>query len=115
MRQIQANTPVNINVDRAAGRLAIDWIDGHHTEYAAEPLRLLCPCAFCRGEAGRPGWLDENPDLTADQTRIVGAGLVGGYALSLIWADGHDSGYYGFDSLRANCGCPACAASRHPR
>ena len=27
-------------------------------------LRWLCPCAFCRGEAGLPGWLDSAPTLT---------------------------------------------------
>ena len=40
-------------------------------------LRWLCPCAYCRGEAGMPGWLDTNPTLTADQTRLVDVALVG--------------------------------------
>ena len=30
----------------------------------AVTLRWLCPCAFCRGEAGLPGWLDSAPQLT---------------------------------------------------
>ena len=28
-------------------------------------LRWLCPCAYCRGEAGLPGWLDSAPDPDA--------------------------------------------------
>ncbi len=50
--------PARIHADRAAGTLEIDWRDGHQTTYDAVTLRWLCPCAFCRGEAGLPGWLD---------------------------------------------------------
>jgi DUF971 family protein len=115
MTQSPANTPVNINADRGAGLLTIDWADGHRSEYGAAPLRLLCPCAFCQGEAGRPGWLDTNPTLTDEQTRIVGARLVGQYAIAVTWADGHDTGYYTYVSLRASCPCPACTAARVPQ
>jgi DUF971 family protein len=110
-----ANTPVSINVDRGAGRLEIAWADGHRTEFDAEPLRLLCPCAFCRGEMGRPGWLDGNPELTDAQTQMVAAGLIGQYALNVTWGDGHDSGYYTYELLRAGCPCPACSADRSRR
>ena len=61
--------PLRIHADRAAGTLAIEWADGHHTLYEAQPLRWLCPCAFCRGEAGMPGWLDSGPTLTAEQIK----------------------------------------------
>ena len=112
MNQSPANSPVNINADRAAGLLTIDWADGHRSEFEAVPLRLLCPCAFCRGEAGRPGWLDTNPTLTAEQTQMVGARLVGQYAIAVAWADGHDTGYYTYESLRESCPCPACTIAR---
>ena len=112
MTNTESITPLSIDVDRTEGRLKIGWADGHRTEYAAEPLRLLCPCAYCRGEMGQPGWLDTNPALSLDQTQMVAAGLVGTYALNITWADGHDSGYYTFDSLRANCPCPTCTADR---
>jgi DUF971 family protein len=112
MSDSEATRPVNVNVDRTAGFMTIDWADGHATRYEAIQLRLLCPCAFCRGEAGQPGWLDTNPELTADQTQLVAAGLVGQYALGLTWADGHDSGYYSWDWLRMNCPCPACCSLR---
>lgn len=114
MSQTPANKPVNIKVDRAAGLLAIDWGDGHRSEFDAVSLRLLCPCAFCQGEAGRPGWLDTNPTLTAIQTQLVDARLVGSYALAPTWADGHDTGYYTFEMLRESCRCSECAANRQP-
>jgi DUF971 family protein len=112
MSQNTANTPVNINADRGNGLLTIDWADGHHTEFAAEPLRLLCPCAFCQGEAGRPGWLDTNPALTNEQTQMVGARLIGQYAIAVTWGDGHDTGYYTYESLRDDCPCAICAGER---
>ena len=104
--------PAQIHANRAAGTLEIDWADGHRTQYGAIALRWLCPCAYCRGEAGQPGWLDSSPALTPEQTRIVDVQLVGTYAIAPTWADGHHTGYYTFEQLRANCPCPADQARR---
>jgi len=101
--------PTKIHMDRTAGTLAIEWQDGHPSTYDAIGLRWLCPCAFCRGEMGMPGWLDSGPNLTADQTRLVDLHLIGSYALAPEWADGHHTGYYPFTMLRDRCPCPACA------
>ena len=68
-------------------------------------LRWLCPCAYCRGEAGLPGWLDTNPTLTPDQTRLVDVALVGAYAIQVTWGDGHATGYHTFRLLREQCPC----------
>ena len=108
----QRTIPTGIHADRAAGTLAIDWADGHRTAYDAVALRWLCPCAYCRGEAGMPGWLDSAPTLTPDQTRIVDVQLVGSYAVCPSWGDGHHTGYYTFALLRARCPCAVCAAER---
>jgi DUF971 family protein len=104
--------PVRLDADRAAGTLAIEWADGHRTRYDTGTLRWLCPCAYCRGEAGLPGWLDSNPTLTPDQTRLVSVVLVGNYAIQPTWGDGHDSGFHSFALLREQCQCDACAADR---
>jgi DUF971 family protein len=105
-------TPVRIHADRAAGTLAIEWADGHRTTYDALALRWLCPCAFCRGEAGQPGWLDSRPELTAEQTRLVDVDLVGQYAVAPLWGDGHHTGYYTDALLRDRCPCDDDAARR---
>jgi DUF971 family protein len=102
--------PMAIDARREEGLVTIDWSDGHRTVYTSVALRWLCPCAFCRGEAGSPGWLDSMPELTPQQTQLVDLRLVGQYALAPIWGDGHDTGYYTFEALRANCGCATCAA-----
>jgi DUF971 family protein len=107
-----ANQPIAIKALREEGRLLVDWADGHHTEYDAATLRLLCPCAFCQGEAGTPGWLSTNPALTAQQTQLVNVTMVGQYAIAPTWGDGHDTGYYTFEALRADCQCAQCIANR---
>lgn len=107
-----ATTPTRIHADRTAGTLEIEWADGHRTAYGAPDLRWLCPCAFCRGEAGLPGWLDTNPTLTDDQVRLVDVHLVGAYAIAPQWADGHHTGFYPFTLLRDRCDCPECTARR---
>lgn len=108
----RAVTPATIHADRAAGTLAIKWGDEHQTIYDAISLRWLCPCAFCRGEGGQPGWLDAAPRLTPDQTRLTDVRLVGRYALAPQWADGHATGIYTFDVLRQRCPCTECTARR---
>ena len=108
---VRVSTPVRIHADREAGTLQIGWDDGHDTTYSTTALRWLCPCAYCRGEAGLPGWLDSAPTLTAEQTRLVDVQLVGNYALAPSWGDGHHTGYYSYDLLRHHCPCPDCTAS----
>jgi DUF971 family protein len=108
----RSTTPRSIHADRAAGTVAIAWGDGHATTYDLTALRWLCPCAYCRGEAGQPGWLDSDPVLTAEQVRLVDLQMVGNYAIAPAWGDGHHTGYYTFALLRHHCPCDACARDR---
>jgi DUF971 family protein len=107
-----SSVPTTIHADRGAGQLEIGWQDGHRTTYDTTTLRWLCPCAFCRGEAGLPGWLDSGPTLTAEQTSLVDIAMVGAYAVAPTWGDGHHTGYYTFALLRDRCPCPVCTARR---
>lgn len=104
--------PVRLHADRSAGTLTVEWADGHRTIFDAITLRWLCPCAYCRGEAGLPGWLDSAPTLTPAQTTLTDVHLVGQYAVQPTWGDGHQTGFYAFDLLRAHCGCEECRARR---
>ncbi len=112
LRGDDLTAPVRIHADRAAQTVRIEWADGHVTTYSFEELRWLCPCAYCRGEAGQPGWLDANPTLTAEQTRLTSIDPVGGYAIAPTWGDGHHTGYYPYTALRAMCPCAACTEAR---
>jgi DUF971 family protein len=109
---LSPTVPRTIHADREAGTLSIGWQDGHPTVYDFVALRWLCPCAYCRGEAGMPGWLDSRPTLSPDQTRMVDIQLVGNYAVAPSWADGHRTGYYTFTVLRERCPCPECSKRR---
>ncbi len=108
----EATTATAIHADRAAGTVEIRWADEHVTTYTTGALRWLCPCAYCRGEGGLPGWLDTAPSLTAEQTRLVDLQLVGRYAVAPTWGDGHATGFYAFDLLRDRCPCPECSSRR---
>lgn len=112
LRGNDQTAPVRIHADRAERTFRIEWVDGHVTTYTFDRLRWLCPCAYCRGEAGLPGWLDLNPTLTAEQTRLVSIDPVGSYAIAPAWGDGHSTGFYEYTSLRALCPCQDCVATR---
>src|SRR5918996_4577329 len=91
--------PTAIDVDRAVG-LTATWPDGEATSYSLEELRVNCPCAECRGlrERGQPAW----PKPTSPQPlRAEGAELVGAWGLSVRWNDGHSTGIFTWDVLRA--------------
>jgi ATP-binding protein involved in chromosome partitioning len=92
--------------------ITIKWADGHESKYRARDLRLACRCAQCIEEtSGRP--LLE-PTTVPDNVRAKGINLVGQYAISIDWSDGHTTGIYNFRDLRANCPCTECAARRAP-
>ena len=108
-------TPRRIHAERGVRELQVDWADGHRTVYDFTTLRWLCPCAFCRGEAGMPGWLDSQPTLSEEQTTLTDLSLVGHYAVQPTWADGHHTGYYTFERLREQCPCAEDTARRAAR
>jgi DUF971 family protein len=95
------NEPVDIRYDNARGRLEIDWADGSQSAYGYEFLRWRCPCAACAGEMGQPGQLQFVDRLRPQQFRLQSIDLVGLYAVRPTWADGHDTGIYTFERLRA--------------
>lgn len=85
----------------------IDWADGHVSEYPNAYLRERCPCAECR-ERGRRTLpiVGQGPELYPVQI-----GLVGRYAVSVQWSDGHDTGIYSYQTLRDLCPCAGCATT----
>ena len=102
--------PLAIEADDATRTVEITWSDGHVSRHNMERLRWLCPCAECRGEFGVPGKLEFTERLTPLQTQLDDVRPVGRYALQPIWGDGHSSGLYTYDYLRAHCECPEHAA-----
>ena len=105
--------PQDLTVNREQQTLEIIWSDGHRSVYPLAGLRNVCPCAECRGG-------HENMSAPVDRSaihqkpqktwQISGAHLVGNYALSFVWADGHEAGIYTWGLLRALCPCQQCDA-----
>jgi len=66
-------------------------------------LRKACPCAHCNGEKDVFGNIYKGPDSVLSQSsiKILKISLVGQYAIRVFWKDGHSSGIYTFDLLKA--------------
>jgi DUF971 family protein len=82
----------------------ITWDDGQVAEYAWEPFRRACPCAYCSGEGAYKGNIDSSTVFTERQTELKEVFAVGRYGLTPEWADGHDTGIYTFKMLRRAAG-----------
>jgi DUF971 family protein len=110
-----AVTPRKVRVMKTAGEgVAVEWKDGHQSQWSFAWLRRACPCATCveeRAGAGRrpgeaapksPLALYEPPALPLEVTPV------GNYAVQFKWNDGHESGIYSWEYLRGQCQCAAC-------
>lgn len=100
--------PTNITIDRSRQLLIIDWLDGAHCEYPLPGIRYVCPCAECRGGHEFMGQPIDPADLYKTpppgvSTEVVNAEILGGYALQITWADGHNAGIYAWTILRPLC------------
>lgn len=87
-------------------RTDIQWNDGHFSSYPSWYLRENCPCASCVEEfTGRRILTKGSIPSSLERLGVV---TVGNYALNFTFSDGHSTGIYTFDYLRALCPCPEC-------
>jgi DUF971 family protein len=86
--------------------LRIRWSDGHESMSRVAAIRRACRCAACVDETTGKPILD--PKSVPDSVRPTEVRPVGRYAIAFSWTDGHDSGIYTFEHLRAICPCPEC-------
>jgi DUF971 family protein len=89
--------PVQI-IEESDHKVTIKWSDGLETIYSAAQLRKMCPCAGCVNEWTGERTLKET-DVPADMT-FSQIAIVGRYALSFHFSDGHDTGIFSFNYLR---------------
>jgi DUF971 family protein len=102
-----AHEPEHIAISKSKG-ITIDWKDGVRSEYTLALLRDHCPCAHCTGAHGttpqRTSYSqpEANPfKMFQPALRMLNIEPVGAYALRIHWSDGHSSGIYSYDYLRA--------------
>jgi DUF971 family protein len=83
---------IPVEIERGNGtEVTITWSDGRIDHVSALTLRRACPCAACQGAAAAL------PGTTVGRVRAVG-----GYAIALAFLpDGHSTGIYTFELLRA--------------
>jgi DUF971 family protein len=103
--------PLAVRSPRGGRSTEIDWADGHKSIYPHAILRGYCPCASCQGHSGDIRFVQP----TDAQQELDDIAVVGGYAFSLTWFDGHSGGIYSFTYLRGLCPCDGCRSiSRDP-
>ncbi|HUI00506.1 MAG TPA: DUF971 domain-containing protein [Nitrososphaerales archaeon] len=101
-------------VSLGQSQVVIEWSDGHRSVHPNADLREACPCAVCKGEPPAIGVSRVIPLTPAAPAGIRASSyaMVGRYAISFVWSDGHGSGIYPYDYLLAGCMCEACVADK---
>jgi ATP-binding protein involved in chromosome partitioning len=91
--------PARIEIEDGT-RVVLAWEDGTVAELTASQLRAECRCAACREPEGAA--LTDAVVAGPVPVTITDARLVGGYAVSFVFApDGHGTGIFSFDLLRS--------------
>ncbi len=92
-------TPMPVEIGRANQYdVKIRWQDGHESIYLARELRMSCPCAGCVDEV--TGKLRLIATSIPQNVYPLKIDLIGRYAISIQWSDGHNTGIYSFEYLR---------------
>ena len=88
--------PVDIAHVTADNQLVVTWDDGQVSRLPVPYLRAWCPCAGCQGHGVTVRYRDHGSDV-----RVQGLYEMGAYALGIRFSDGHDTGIYTWQWLRA--------------
>lgn len=81
------------------GTIRVRWSDGSETVLPAYDVRCACPCAVCVDETtGRP-LLD--PEAVPRDISVESMQHLGNYAVTFAWSDGHTTGIYAWEFLKA--------------
>jgi len=79
-------------------RVDIEWTDGTKSDFTAAALRRACPCARCVNEL--TGVRSHDPATVAEDLTQSDLRLVGNYAVTMTFSDGHHTGIFTFGLLR---------------
>ncbi len=79
-------------------KLVVDWKDGTYSSIPLIKLRRACQCAYCVDElTGEPVL---KPEEVPEDIKIEQFQILGHYAVSIFWSDGHTSSIYPWDFLK---------------
>lgn len=88
--------PTDIRIRRQSRILLLAYANGDTLELPFELLRVYSPSAEVRGHGMGPGTLQTGKRDVV----VIGAEMVGNYALKLSFSDGHDSGLFTWSYLQ---------------
>lgn len=104
-RKMRASMNSPQRIEAIGSEIAVMWSDGAEQYIAMEKLRAASPSAENTGERDLVGRVyggtdqKEFPGVTVTGWRVIGS-----YAVQFSFSDGHDTGLYAFDYLRALSG-----------
>jgi len=78
-------------------RIEFEWDNGQKTVLSAVELRSICPCAACVDELS--GVRRHDPASVLDDLVHHDVRLVGNYAITMGFSDGHATGIYPYPML----------------
>ena len=84
--------------------LHIEWSDGFTSTILLESMRDQCPCAACQGEEIMGQKISFGMKMfKPGMNELTALTPVGNYGIQATWADGHATGIYTWQGLRALC------------
>lgn len=106
--------PTRPHVDHDAKTITLTWADtGETVTVSNAALRRACSCALCVDEMTRAPLLDPKSipmDIHAEKV-----GIIGNYAITVDWSDGHNTGFFPYNTIRdlaktsrGGCGKSSC-------
>ncbi len=94
-RAQQPELPV---VTTEEGFIVVQWPEGEVDKLPNKDVRIACQCASCIHEYTGEQLLD--PDSITPNIQATGTQVLGNYAVSISWDDGHTSGIFTWDRLK---------------
>jgi prepilin-type processing-associated H-X9-DG protein len=88
--------PESVVLVRDRSRLRLIWPTGDTSEIEAGRLRSACRCAGCTRAR-----IDETFPASFDGLSINTIGVIGDYAINIVFADGHARGIFPWEFLRS--------------
>jgi DUF971 family protein len=87
--------PSELRCAADGSRLVAVWPDGGQTSVSAMVLRRACRCAECTARRARG-----EPAAGTAEVAITNIAAIGGYAVNIVFSDGHRRGIFPWAFLR---------------
>lgn len=91
----KAETPT---IEFDAKTITLSWPEGEIATVSNGALRRACSCALCIDEMTRAPLLD--PQSIPMDIHAEKVGIIGNYAITVDWSDGHNTGFFPYSTIR---------------